>query len=635
MKKYITVSIVALVMAGCGKSHEPAASNTAIVRGVAVDDLIVNGLVRAYPANDTSRELARGRTDENGSYTLSVDYNGVAVVEVTCEEGVSRMKNPQTGAVIPCEAGLTLHSASVVKPNQSITLPVTPLTEAIVRQIDGDATPEKLETARNNIGLMFGIDPLGDMPTEGTYSKIIDSIHTVAQVQNISLSDVIDALADDLSDGAAGDDSNVTKVLADAMKDANLANNLTDSSGVYTPPANIPVSEIAAAKALFRELRTQTMSVVDYKHSGTPGFLDNEAANISDALEHTTLDVEYIATAIGHFFDAIGNMKKNNLSNFIPSMPEGFMGTGLPIYWSAASSTNFNYTIGTAEYNGTFILPQNIDTLNLADISVPITATISGTLPPLKMGELSQSFDATAQLSKTNTVATLEVNASVYSGNETIRISNLEAQAFLEENGDLSYLKLNTLGLQAVKGDYNFNGLLQLSSYVRNHTVDIEGHYIPSALSFDGTIADQSNESSLNGNISMVLKNAADINFSSEEEPLFSINTTGRLKMPDHPVLNVMLGVENVDANRNDYNLSYSYDSVVVNGTAKLDSDEENGTVDFTSTNGLHIHIVLVNGEIDTARSSVTKDGNAIGHFEKRNDLTIIKYIDGTFESLL
>ena len=37
-----------------------------------------------------------------------------------------------------------------------------------------------LKKARNEVGLMFGVDPLADEPTEGDYAKIIGSIHTLA-----------------------------------------------------------------------------------------------------------------------------------------------------------------------------------------------------------------------------------------------------------------------------------------------------------------------------------------------------------------------------------------------------------------------------------------------------------------------
>jgi hypothetical protein len=635
MKKYLLGSIVLFVMIGCGNSHSPSSTANATVKGVAVDDLIVNGVVRVYPANNSERVLATGRTDANGQYSLNVAYDGIAIVEVTCDQN-SIMKNPVTGTTLPCAANLKLHSAANVTPHEEITVPVTPLTEAVVRQMDGDATPEKLDMARNNVGLMFGVDPLGDMPTEGTYSKIIDAIHTMAQEQNSSLTEVIDALAEDLSDGSAGDDGNVTQVLAKVMQDAHISNNLTGNNGVYTPPAGIAVSEITAAKAFFEELRTQTMSIVNYKESGTPGFLDREAEDIATALEDTTLDAEYVTEAVGHFIDAIGFMKENNLSSFSPNLEHGFMGTDMAVQWSASSSTSatdFNYTIGT-EYQGTFSIPEDIDDLNLSNITDPLSANIQGTLPPKSSEETEQVFNAEATLSKVSNTVTLGLNAAISSGNERVAISNLHAQVILDANGSMDYMKINGLGVQASKGDYNFDGLLSFPTYVVNPTADVKGHYIPSAFSFDGTITDQSNNSSLNGNVSVVLKNATTTNLSGNSESMFAVTMAGHLRMPNRPVLNVTLGFENMAANSDEYSLSYSYDSAVVNGIAELDSEGENGLIDFTSTNGLHVHIILVNGEIDTAQSNVTKDGHIIGHFEERNGITVIKYADGSFESL-
>jgi hypothetical protein len=215
-----------------------------------------------------------------------------------------------------------------------------------------------------------------------------------------------------------------------------------------------------------------------------------------------------------------------------------------------------------------------------------------------------------------------------------VAISNLHAQAILDTNGSMDYMRINGLGVKASKGDYNFDGLLSFPTYVVNPTADVEGHHIPSAFSFDGTITDQSNNSSLNGNVIVALKNATTINLSGNGEPMLAVTIAGNLRMPSRPVLNVTLGFENMAANSDEYSLSYSYESVVINGTAELDREGENGLIDFTSTNGLHVHIILANGEIDTAQSNVTKDGHVIGHFEERSGIMVIKYADGSFESL-
>ena len=244
MKKIIFASLLTFVMIGCGGSSEPTEVVKNIqLKGVASDDLIVNGIVKAYGANDSSKTiLDEGRTSNtDGSYILDVAYDGVIVVEVTCDSA-SRMLTP-SGNKIDCAPNLELHSAAAVTPTSgSVKVNISPLTEAVVQRMEtlgsADIKPEHLQTASQNIKDMFGVDPVVDNPLEGDYSGIIASFHEVAKnTTGKTITDVINEIAEDLKDGEAGD-SNLTKGLAQKMKDQNLTNNIADNNGTFDPVTN-------------------------------------------------------------------------------------------------------------------------------------------------------------------------------------------------------------------------------------------------------------------------------------------------------------------------------------------------------------------------------------------------------------
>ncbi len=641
MKKSLWMGAFAtLVFIGCGGSNEPTSSGTATITGVAVDDVIVNGAVSVMPAEERSRILQTARTDENGSYTISVDYEGLVIVEVRCDES-AYMLNPATGERTAC-GDLVLHSAAEAARDRNVTVAVTPLSEAVVRHMGDAPTSESFNAARQTIAAMFGVDPIGDLPTGDspaarTYSGVIDAIHTLADDSNLSIKQVVETLAEDLSDGTAGDDSNLTIGLARVMKrEENLSNALANHLGegnatAYTPPENLPVDKISEAKAFFQELRTQAIGLFGDPRNGNRGFIDMEGERIARGLEETTLNVNYIANAITKFSKAIEWMSKNELNSYTPQLPNGFMGTGKTISWTVDES-GFHYTI-EGGYGGTFMLPAGIDEFNLSTFQSPLNARIEGSLPPLGEDVAAQAFGANLQLTRSGSNVTMNLDANVSSGDETIAITQLSGRLHTTE-GEMDYQEPERLHLVASKGDFGFDGDLMLSNYVTNATADVEGHHIPGRMQFAGTLIDRNNGSSLLGTVDLQLRNAAAIDFSaSNSHPDFSVSVGGRLVLPTSSHLDLSIGVSK-SGDEHNATLNYTHGATVVNGTARLQENGKEGTIDFTSGNGLNIHIVLANDDIDTQNSSIKKDGEVIGRFEQRNGVTVIKYLDETFESL-
>ena len=233
-----------LSMSGCFNSFDvkqPGADDNAsgsqgsVLSGVAVDDLILDGIVTVYPVHDRTAVLATGRTSTtDGSYTVQVSHVGVVVVEVTCD-GRSQLFNPVTQDTKACQ-DVTLHAAAAVsQQTERIKVPVTPATEIMTQRLEAlGGTPANLRQAKEEVKTLFGVDPLAADPTGGAYAKVIDAFHKAAEGANKSVAEVVEEVADDLKDGEAGDDTGTTALVAQAMREQNLTGALAESNGTVT-----------------------------------------------------------------------------------------------------------------------------------------------------------------------------------------------------------------------------------------------------------------------------------------------------------------------------------------------------------------------------------------------------------------
>jgi len=764
MTKFIArgtiVAMALLAIVGCGGGSGKGSSGgsgnngaTTSLSGVAVDDLILNGIVRAYDASDVNNTLATGRTSSfDGSYTLNVDHEGIVVVKVTCDSN-SRMYNPVTEQNQTCIDGLELRSAAeLTSESKSVKVNISPLTELIVRQMGDSPEPSDLLSARNSIGLAFGIDPIASSPVEDTaYSGIINALHEVAESEaDQTLFDVIDDLEEDLEDGTLGDDNNITAQLATAMSDANISNNITLGEGNYTIPdySEDILSDIGQAKAFFDELRTQAMSIADYKESGTPGFLDTEAESIGDTLRSITLNVdiagEYLVGATKLVLVAIDeNVTTRSVTI---NEEQGLVATvsrlnNNPLVWSYSIEEN-----GTEKYSGTITLPAESPKDGISPGTfTTLTAQFNGTVPAKETADgrylgtqtLVTNMTATRTATGANFVLT---NATLTSGEESVSISNASLDvAYAYDNSDqddpinIHYVKINSISMNASFGNYSIGGTITVPSYVQNSSIsgngfiqemirtyiygqvncfDAEGNdvttnslaaiyidqnnqqyalstngnyfwgefdgdivgnisditnrlnvssqecaqinidwswhgtdeygeffnsgQVPDKISFAGDINNTANNGSISGRVNVEWVNAATMDLTSEDAmPKLSVTVNGSIQIPERELMALTLGFNNNNTNLdNNLTLSYSYGTMAVNGTANFDQNMTNGTIVLTNHLGLKATIVITEEEISYDDSNVTVNNKKIGDFEDRMGMPVIKYIDGTFESL-
>jgi hypothetical protein len=695
MRLYLVGALAVFLMVGCGGSSGPKTPEAVTsLAGVAVDDLIINGIVKAYPANDSSRVLATGKTDDKGSYTLDVAYDGVVIVEVECKTDTSWMINPvKPNVKIDCIDGLKLNSAASVSPDKgAVEVNISPLTELVVRQMkeNSTVTEQDLTAARNNIQQMFLVDPLEADPTEGNYAKIIGAIHDIdEQDDSKNILEVIDAIAEDYKDGEAGDDNQeMSEKLATAMEDAGVVNPLTYKKGEFTPVEIDPNEDgIEVSKAFFNELRTQAMSIVDYQESGTPGFLDTEAQSLGTALEGVSVNIGTASeVAVDHITRVLNLVKADSDGDNI-----SLNNTKIVTYTKTSNNLVWTYSVVESSIeiaSGTITLPsENPDDISLQTYSGTLTAKFDGIVPLEFENNVAtghQRLKADVSMTKQSYGSDVAINnASLTSETASIAMEDLKLKAYYDFVADevvMNHVIFDTVTLDANATPYNFSGTLSIPEYVQNGSIRDKGFmieseggssedvsvevssetsnavqrqvidadsdddgfynsgYLPKKIVFDGAITNSSNSGYIKGKVTTDWLNAQSMNLngSSDEKAIVDVSVTGKIKASqERPEMMINLGFTNPN-NRSNFRFVYAYDETIINGTGAFDKEVENGTIILTTLNGLKSTIKVVNGDVVYgSQSSVTKNGIKIGELkEVVSGVPIIKYTDGSFESL-
>jgi hypothetical protein len=745
---YLSSLLLAGMVVGCGSSGPVEVAPKATLSGVAVDDVIVTGDVKAYPAGSPTNVLKTGHTDAEGKYLLEVEHKGIVVVEVTCGTN-GKMKNLKTGTIRECEDDLALRSAAhVTEKHKEIEVNLSPLTEVVVTQFEENGgTTDALEAAQESMVALFQFNPLTTNPVENSqYSGTISAFRALADDKNVTLKKVIAELNEDLADGELGDDGNISQELAMVMKKEEVNNKFTDSNGTLVLPNPKELSDIAASKAFFNELRTQAMSVVDYDESGTPGFLDEEAKKLGDALENIALDVniigEYSSGIIDEIYSAIDENKIAVAQHTIDdSQTRTFEATK-----SAENVWDYTIAEGDASYKGTVTLPSEApDEIDLSGDFGTLVAKIDGVLPLKRPGEANQGIQSVkldTELKKVSDGATFKIKELTLSHDKTaLKLSDVETlisynynkEAQEDDKLTLKFAEFKSAKVEGSVEGYTLDTILSIPTYVTNSSISAKGfeyrnpsevylngnvmcfdnstmpmpvqsgtisyndngikhnasivngrfstHFtsngenfqmdtnqvhitaqecqdskvtdfyyhvddenedlynsgrLPKKMTLEGSIINTATKGAINGKLSLDWLNAStmDLGENSEEEPSVDVKIVGKIKMPERPEMILNIGYKNPE-NKNNFTFSYAYDTTTIDGTGAFDKEMKNGTIILNSGNGVKSTILVENGEtIYGPRSSVTRYGRHIGQLEEREGLPVIKYTDGTFESL-
>lgn len=676
--KLILLSAMVILFSACGGGggSTVVAPVESTVEGIAIDELIVNGIITAYKSPNSTK-LNSMRTDDNGSYNMVVrDYLGVVVVEVTCDKD-SKLKSDD-GTLKSCPLDTRLRTMTLTSGRAtSLIAHISPLTEIAYQRAkvlsggSGDISISAFEQARTEVGETFGVDPINDSPADGIYDTIIDSIHDVANDSNKSFQEVVDEFAQDSSDGSVG--SIVSQDVADAISNNNVSNNLTEGNGEYTPVSSVDTGDttssnngdttnypqlsnmesIAKAKEMFTNLRTKTLSIVDYESVNKDGTLDVEIRGFSEALnksniygETASLYKNYILNVV---FDAL-KLGKSEMSDIIGD------GAGFSIKVIKQSATIWSYTFGKNDiYSGTVVVPtDNPDIYIDANNYSKLDFEFDGTLPKYRVVHINKYDDildngvqkltgkiVVDKLNDSEVRVTL-TNGMISSDNEEIKISKMVTASSSLANG--SYDKLTELVFNGIVGDYSFDGRIDVAGYMYNSKVVENSGYLPKQIAYSGYILNNLNSTKIDVTIisdwkDLLVNDQATID-NHAYNPLLKVSINGNIKVAGQKESIINSNYENFSDEHRDISISFQNDDTIVNSSGSFTTPRgDNGTFRVSNHIGIYAQFILVNnriveGTINGDGSVVKKDGDIIGMVEYREDVLIVNYTDGTFESI-
>jgi len=669
--KLVLVSLFAISLLGsCGGGSSSARvveEISSTMEGVAVDDLIVNGIITGY--TNANAKLAATRSDQNASYRLVIkDYMGLVVVEVTCDK--DSIMSALDGTQKACPLNTRLRSFGVTSGRTTpVVANISPLTEMVYqRALElssglGSITEATFELARAQIGEIFGVDPINDDPAKGIYGSIINAILDVADDQNKTTQEIVDEIAKDISDGTAGD-SNTTKDLSDAIKDNNVSNNLTQNDGSYTPSTGDNTTDsnndgsvtqdeaISYAKGMFKDLRTSTLALVDYETAQKSGTVDVEVVGFGEVVNEFGVKFDtaaiYKSAVLNVIFDAIELGKIENF-DIIGD------GAGMNIKVSKTSATTWSYQFGKDNlYKGSVTVPTDMPQNYLeSNLYVQLSFKFDGTLPAYRYSDVVNSKEINeigiqslkgdlSVINSSGLIKTILTNGVLQSDNQILTVTKMVTQSKTLSGGE--YAKLEEVVFNGTIKHYQVDARIDIPSYAINSNIIENGGYMPEQIVFNGYILNTQNQTKMNAQI---VANWKDVKLVTQAtlddegyDPLLKLNINGTIKVANQAENIVNFEFENFTDGSQKAKIYYTGDGMVANATLSFTSQEQdNGTVIVTNNLGikgsftLHNGLVVV-GDINGNGSIVTKDGTLIGVVDYREGVLIVKYTDGSFESL-
>ena len=395
-----------------------------------------------------------------------------------------------------------------------------------------------------------------------------------------------------------------------------------NGNGNQNPKKHTTIKEdISKTKEVFSSLRTEALSVVNEDKNAT---LDKEAKLLTNATKDISFDLNSIGDSISKLIDLITEAQDENLTS---ASNDHMTVTKNGDVWS--------YTIDD-KYDGNISIPEKFSDFNISNFDKE-TFKLNGDLPK------SKDTDIMINLEKTNDGAKLDIDKiTLNSGEDSLTISPLLADISYnyDANEDLTKDEVFKLKKAALKGkfqDFDIDGTLTVPSYVQNSSLkdlkDKNEGYIPSSLMFNGTIKDSKTENEFAGTLNAVWHDAANFDISQEDsKPDATISFDGTLKRKNTAQIKLNLGA---DIKKDELTLGFESGEHKINTVSHV-NEQGDGTIKITTPDGLEATIKLVNGEIDYDNSSDIKvNGRKVGELVDRKGVPVIKYTDGTFESLI
>jgi hypothetical protein len=322
--------VVFLVGCGGGGDDAPPPPANAELSGVASKGLIKGGTVSVYKINEDGQKveypiLGTAVTDDNGEYSITIDYTGPVLVEIAG----GHYKDEATGLKTDLARPLR---AAIGDARGEVKVAITPLTELAVRRAaPGGFTPGKINDSNELLSQLVGCDIIATLPADPSNPAAFNRAGNLSQDYALFLAVLSQMAMNDYSNDIMGIIGDIEKDLNNGRLESTgsalmLAlisyifeneNNITGIDNLEntpltnliegiiengpSPTGNLAEAEIALAAFLNNPTDENYNAFMNYINSSVP---ESEAAHLFIALA-TLMDI-YTNDAISFIKDDAG-----------------------------------------------------------------------------------------------------------------------------------------------------------------------------------------------------------------------------------------------------------------------------------------------------------------------------------------
>ncbi len=675
LKKWLLITAAFFLLIGCGGGGESAIDSKdkktyppATISGVTEPDFLIKN-ADVTISDIEKRVVVTTKTDESGKYEIEIgEFLKPLVITLTCNEDSVIL---QEGNEEICDKNTVLKSVvPTVYPDQNIRANITllsDLTYYIARELGG-ITKENIEDAKAIISQTFGgIDPVQSDPSKGKYYSVLRSLHQSNFDKTDTKQSFIKALSDGKIDPNDPDEKEILDVISKKLKSNYQTNILTDAVDkriIYILPPVSPTDEegdpdIKAAKDMLEEIRGEVLSIKNYKNPSNPSFYDKELENFRKVTNDYAMPNSFYAA--GFFLkmtDLIKQSEEEGKDELTSSFEreDGSESFELLVRRESEEPKNyesFDYMIlgNDQNYSGTFTyIPEDENDPGFKNAK---TYKFSGTLPLADKSDIKEGIKdeeifkgKASRFNKDDNSYYLVMSATIKTQNEdmTESVYNIKDSKFLihtKESVNDSVVDMESADAEFIVvdisiKDYSLKGMFRFSDFKQNSTFTKNGGRLPTVVSFSGSTDTAETNSSFKGDIQIKSKNFENVDFSTDERDLYEIRLSGELQIPNRDKILVTVYSDQLQRYKFYNEVSYTHGTKTTFAAGDIIKDKESESYkwDITIRNQQNIAMHAIGDESGEFSGDVKKENSVIGTLEKLNDIPIVRFNDGTFESI-
>ncbi len=603
-------------------------------------------------------------TDEEGKYQAKIDkFLQPLSINLICTKDSKIVKKDSQEE---CEEGFTLKSLTPPlypdrKETANITL-LSDLTYYIANELGG-ITKDNVEDAIAIISQVFGgVNPIQSDPSKGKYYDVLRSLHASGMDKEENKIAFARALSDGYIDPNDPNEKDLLSIVSSNLKRNFQANLITKAVSknrvitIITPTKKEEDPKIEAAKDMLRDMREEVLSIKNYKDPNNPSVYDKELKNFNQISKNNVFPhISYI----GSFIQRVTEMIKRSEEENLPKIEEEFQREEkskenliLTLRKEIEEPKNYeswDYMItgGDQNYSGTF-------TYIAKDESSPSfknakAYSFFGSLPLADKSLLKKGV---------KDIENFKGKAVRFDNNETSYYLILSAKMSTQKDGNESIYQIKDskyliLTKDKVEEDissikivrpqfavtyisipnYEIKGIFKFSDFQQNRTYKKNKGEAPAIIKFHGSFRAKLTKSRFDGDLQLKIKNFQDANLSQKHSLLYESKVAGEFHLPQHDPILLTAYSDEIEKNRYYTEVSYTFGAKTIFASGNI-FKKDYFSWDLMIRNQEAVAMHVIGNERGEFGGEATVNNEKVGSFEKLNDLPIIRFTDGTFESI-